>query len=286
MSRQPIEDSGRFKGCGPFAHSGPIFSPQNIPSHRLMMVVQLGEPMRQSLKLPNGCLEYIIGCLGLRQLGISAVVCRQWSRVVATQRVLAVTPAHMLSLFIQLDTLVGGTDNKMQVSGQASQIAKLLENLAGQLAPEQPPKQVLAEWRGLSTCPAAAENLNLPCTRLESDPIRDYFAALGIVNQVVSLSRQMGRDIPAKQHKYMAHQIALLYQSLGSLGKPGAAVRKDIEGNFARVKGLTEGSKTPMLPEEVSQWLEKKLKEVLRVALPSTSPGVQEKLSPVIQLLR
>merc|ERR1712046_497778 len=71
------DQSGPFKGSGPFTHAGPIFRVMNLPSQRLMMVVQLQEPLRASLRLPAQIVESILHSLGLRQLKLSALVCRQ-----------------------------------------------------------------------------------------------------------------------------------------------------------------------------------------------------------------
>ena len=105
------------------------------------------------------------------------------------------------------------------------------------------------------------------------------------MNQVISLCRQIQSDVQCGQHKYMAHQIALLYQSLGALGKPAVAVRKEIEANFARVKGTTEGSKVPTLPEEIQRWLMAKTRDVMKV-VNVVSPDILPQLQPVTCLLR
>jgi hypothetical protein len=82
--------------------------------------------------------------------------------------------------------------------------------------------------------------------------------------------------------KYASHNPTP-QQSLGSLGRPGVAIRQEIEGNFARVKGamnahastlpelmppnqmqssvilfggFTEGTKQPALPSDVQQWFQ------------------------------
>ena len=58
--------------------------------------------------------------------------------------------------------------------------------------------------------------------------LQEYFKYVSSMNQVASLCRQIQSDVTSGQHKYMAHQIALLYQSLGALGKPAVEVRKEI----------------------------------------------------------
>jgi len=128
--------------------------------------------------------------------------------------------------------------------------------------------------------------MNLPsATNERDDSFVEYFKYMGVMNQVMSLCRQIQSDVQSGQHKYMAHQIALLYQSLGALGKPAVEVRKEIEANFGRVKGTTEGSKVPTLPEEIQRWLMAKTRDVVRVVLPS-SPPIHEHLRPVTKFLR
>ena len=53
-------------------------------------------------------------------------------------------------------------------------------------------------------------------------------------------------DIPAGNHKYIAHQIALLYQALSYQNLKCGAFKKRIEPKFETIKKITEASTTPV----------------------------------------
>ncbi|XP_072033998.1 uncharacterized protein [Amphiura filiformis] len=93
-------------------------------------------------------------------------------------------------------------------------------------------------------------------------PMDGYFQHLSTLNQVSMMCQQLRHDATnLSNHKYIAHQIALLYQSLNQLGN--IAVIQDhktnIETTFKKLKNaLTpkEGDDTiPQLPPEYSRWL-------------------------------
>lgn len=54
-------------------------------------------------------------------------------------------------------------------------------------------------------------------------------------------------------HKYLAHQVAVLYNSLGQVGPSGTLIRKAIETEFGAIKSMVEDAQ--QLNVEMKQWL-------------------------------
>ena len=88
------------------------------------------------------------------------------------------------------------------------------------------------------------------------NPAASYFSYISQLNQVVMMGTQLYHDALVPQHhKYIAHQMALLYQCLNALQGDTKPVRKLIEARFEDVKIKTE-SRSPVLDIELSEWLQ------------------------------
>eukprot|EP00698_Gefionella_okellyi_P017824 TRINITY_DN5270_c0_g1_i1.p1 TRINITY_DN5270_c0_g1~~TRINITY_DN5270_c0_g1_i1.p1 ORF type:complete len:229 (+),score=12.14 TRINITY_DN5270_c0_g1_i1:35-721(+) len=87
---------------------------------------------------------------------------------------------------------------------------------------------------------------------------KEYLHQLALISQTVQLCRQLSGDLlPGANQKYLAHQIALLYQCLNFIGPPAAVFKKRVEAEFQNIKGSTEQSQQPGLSEFHSAWYEK-----------------------------
>ncbi|RKP18293.1 hypothetical protein ROZALSC1DRAFT_29999 [Rozella allomycis CSF55] len=76
-----------------------------------------------------------------------------------------------------------------------------------------------------------------------------------LVNQVLSISTQLHRDITLQNHKYIAHQIALLYQSINSVSGLFNEFKHTIEEGFDDIKAtLNESGGIPQLSISQKQW--------------------------------
>jgi hypothetical protein len=75
------------------------------------------------------------------------------------------------------------------------------------------------------------------------------------LNQVAALAKQLRTDLQLPNHKYMAHQLALLYQSLGMVGPSMAHFKTRIEEMFDQVKAVTNSGPDPQLILEHQHWL-------------------------------
>eukprot|EP00277_Geminigera_cryophila_P046573 CAMPEP_0173078966 /NCGR_PEP_ID=MMETSP1102-20130122/14675_1 /TAXON_ID=49646 /ORGANISM="Geminigera sp., Strain Caron Lab Isolate" /LENGTH=124 /DNA_ID=CAMNT_0013950823 /DNA_START=1 /DNA_END=375 /DNA_ORIENTATION=+ len=71
----------------------------------------------------------------------------------------------------------------------------------------------------------------------------DYLKHMQQMWQTLSMAKQLQRDTVAGNHKYMAHQVALLYQSLSMPNLKLQPLKKKIEPQFEGIKKQTESSK-------------------------------------------
>eukprot|EP00127_Corallochytrium_limacisporum_P002780 Clim_evm24s139 gene=Clim_evmTU24s139 len=109
---------------------------------------------------------------------------------------------------------------------------------------------------------------------------REYQSKLARVNQVLVLAAQIKYDVENIQnHKYVAHQIAILYQSLGYAGTTFVSFRPTIEFKFEDIKEICSSSTSPALPPDLLQWIVKTMTDVINACLKAVS---QAELLPVL----
>ncbi|XP_070537751.1 uncharacterized protein [Ptychodera flava] len=122
-------------------------------------------------------------------------------------------------------------------------------------------------------------------------PMDDYFNHVAALNQVIGLCNLLSADVNnLHNHKYVAHQIALLYQSLNQLGNLKCLVsfKTNIETSFKKLKvGLeSKGSQDDKsLPDEQKQWV-RDLTESLFQLIISLPPELIHQMLPLMNLLR
>uniref|UniRef100_A0A3B1K4E0 Si:ch211-218d20.15 n=1 Tax=Astyanax mexicanus TaxID=7994 RepID=A0A3B1K4E0_ASTMX len=125
-----------------------------------------------------------------------------------------------------------------------------------------------------------------PVDMLELPPL-DYFPHLGKLNQLVVLSQQLEDDVKhLGSHKYIAHQLAVIYQVINSLSDtlPLITIKRDIEANFKKMKMslvTEEGSKQE--PQLSAQYINiSQLTHNIISTVSSLTEEVSEELSPVM----
>ncbi|KAL3846824.1 hypothetical protein ACJMK2_017778 [Sinanodonta woodiana] len=88
-----------------------------------------------------------------------------------------------------------------------------------------------------------------------------YFSDLGALNQLSVLARQMNVDVTnLKEHKYMAHQLSVLYQLINSTkSSVFSEYKKSIEENFKSVKETLAAagnySNIPSMTLQQQEWV-------------------------------
>eukprot|EP00058_Branchiostoma_floridae_P001435 XP_002586923.1 hypothetical protein BRAFLDRAFT_130452 [Branchiostoma floridae] len=90
----------------------------------------------------------------------------------------------------------------------------------------------------------------------------EYFQHMASLHLVSSMCRQLNSDVNnLTNHKYIAHQVALLYQSVSPLGSRGplAAHEKAIKQNFNNIKQVLtvppDSVDPPRLPPDQAEWV-------------------------------
>jgi len=116
-------------------------------------------------------------------------------------------------------------------------------------------------------------------------PGLDYLAQVSVLNQLLSMSRQLHNDSQTKtNHKYIAHQIALLYQCLNQTRGETRPFKRRIETMFDKIKGVTESKTQPTLDEPQKRWLKDITADVADLIL-TCPPTIQEKFTPIYKAL-
>ncbi|XP_071505766.1 uncharacterized protein [Diadema antillarum] len=179
---------------------------------------------------------------------------------------------------------------------QASLLQDRLTRLVKKHPEARPSLQKYLEETGLATLyPRATHYIaGVPVQGQapKKGPMDGYLAHLAVVNQVNVLCKQLHHDVQKlNNHKYLAHQVALLYQSLNQLGNVKALLsyRSNIEGMFKKMKAALEltgeGDSVPHLPDEYKTWL-LDLTVSLREVMSSFNPSFNQPLLPAISFLQ
>ncbi|XP_025079538.1 uncharacterized protein LOC112555381 isoform X2 [Pomacea canaliculata] len=105
----------------------------------------------------------------------------------------------------------------------------------------------------------------------------EYIGAMSHLHQIATLSHQINEDIIKSQRpKYLAHQLALLYQSISSLKniEPLSQHKKSIEENFKAIKSvlINEDQPNDPVPDELRKCVWELTNQITRIveSLPST----------------
>eukprot|EP00243_Klebsormidium_subtile_P004125 TRINITY_DN17908_c0_g1_i1.p1 TRINITY_DN17908_c0_g1~~TRINITY_DN17908_c0_g1_i1.p1 ORF type:complete len:250 (-),score=45.48 TRINITY_DN17908_c0_g1_i1:308-1057(-) len=171
-------------------------------------------------------------------------------------------------------------------------IREQLGRMCHLVAPNRPLMRVLDELRISSTFPSLGRALRGdPAT--SPGPVTspgptgtDYFAHVSILNQLSSMASQLHEDSDKQQnHKYIAHQIALLYQCLNQVRGEARPFKKRIEEKFEEVKSLTENTSAPKLSEAYKQWL-RRLTSDIQEMVGAFPPQLSSKLGPIAEVYR
>uniref|UniRef100_A0A3B4FZ34 Uncharacterized LOC102197480 n=2 Tax=Haplochromini TaxID=319058 RepID=A0A3B4FZ34_9CICH len=150
---------------------------------------------------------------------------------------------EMLCLCGQLDLLIRA---QMQQSEILDQMLQCLEHLPKPM----PQLEDYLDMVGLSAMFPRVEVFLIqgsPVDMLERPPM-DYFH-IAKLNQLLVLSQQLEEDIRhLGSHKYIAHQLSVIYQVLSSFRgiQVFSEIKKDIEANFKQMKQslvVEEGSR-------------------------------------------
>ncbi|TPX40220.1 hypothetical protein SeMB42_g06092 [Synchytrium endobioticum] len=121
-----------------------------------------------------------------------------------------------------------------------------------------------------NTFPKSAMRLGLSDTGTDRVDIRNYLFHVNQINQMAAMALQIRVDVNLTNHKYMAHQLALLYQCLNLVGEPFNKYQAAIQQEFESIKASTSTSRqvdSPQLSDHQKQWLSDLTLEIVSSAL-------------------
>ncbi|KAF9574066.1 hypothetical protein EC968_007458 [Mortierella alpina] len=104
-----------------------------------------------------------------------------------------------------------------------------------------------------------------------------HFHHMSSINQLVSIALQVQNDLRLSNHKFIAHQVALLYQCVNQAGPQFSKKYKSrVEENFSLLKETASASDTPFLPIDLQAWLSNLTTDIVAEALFSGRPMSQQ----------
>ncbi|XP_015218844.1 uncharacterized protein [Lepisosteus oculatus] len=186
---------------------------------------------------------------------------------------------EMMSLCCQLDLLIRAQVQQFQEQlGQdispvesesfhrrGTKIIEQMKQILEHLPKPVPQLEDYLDAVGLSTMFPRVEIFIIhgsPVDMLENPPMDDYFPHLGKMNQLLVLSQQLEDDVKhLGSHKYIAHQLSVLYQVISSFKgiTPLSILKRDIEANFKSLKlslaTEQESKQEPQLPAHYVSWI-------------------------------
>ncbi|KAG9296702.1 hypothetical protein G9A89_001334 [Geosiphon pyriformis] len=121
--------------------------------------------------------------------------------------------------------------------------------------------------------PKSAQRLVVTKVSLGKTDAQAHFVEMCAINQVAAISLQIQQDIKLPNHKYIAHQLALLYQCLNQVGGHFIKYKPRVEQHFDATKSLTNSSHEPRLNEEQKEWLSQLTADIVTEALFSGRPA-------------
>ncbi|XP_033637271.1 uncharacterized protein LOC117298243 isoform X2 [Asterias rubens] len=205
---------------------------------------------------------------------------------------------EMLSLCVLLEQMYSKDQNKLQKQRPClkkkfsntfeSQKPLIVDRMHTCLSALEEPSLTMKEYferTGLSTLfPKVMCGLSQECVPSLS-PLDGYFSHLSRLNQLMVLCKQIANDVTLGNHKYIAHQLALLHVWSGdSL----VNIKTDIETRFRKLKSAIESQKKqtkPVLPQVYQSWLQDTATSLLDMIM-DFSLELQQPLLPAIGFLQ
>ncbi|XP_043928403.1 uncharacterized protein LOC122802714 isoform X2 [Protopterus annectens] len=210
---------------------------------------------------------------------------------------------EILSLCCQLDVLIRAEVSLEQLKQDISpvesetfhtrgkEIVERMKTSLGYLPEPIPELEDYFDAEGLSALFPRVEIFIIhgrPVDMLENPAMDEYFSYVSKLNQLVVLSQQLEDDVQhLGSHKYIAHQLSILYQVLKQFTwyLPFNILKRDIEANFKALKATlvkVDGCKQePLLPSHFVSWILNLSHSIIQIV--SSLPGeLSEELMPAV----
>ncbi|KAI9239327.1 MAG: hypothetical protein BYD32DRAFT_411538 [Podila humilis] len=102
--------------------------------------------------------------------------------------------------------------------------------------------------------PKSSEYLGIDPVIPGASFLEAHFRQMSYTNQLVSIALQLQNDLRLTNHKYMAHQTALLYQCINQAGPMFSKYKARVEEQFNTLKEVSNQSDEPCLTPELQSW--------------------------------
>ncbi|KAK3812021.1 MAG: hypothetical protein J3Q66DRAFT_349163 [Benniella sp.] len=124
--------------------------------------------------------------------------------------------------------------------------------------------------------PKSAEHLGVDLVIRGRSSLEAHLRQMSSINQLVSMALQLQNDLRLTNHKFIAHQIALLYQCINQAGRVYSRFKPRVEEHFVAAKEACNESEEPTLPTELQTWLADLTTDIVSEALFSGRPMSQQ----------
>ncbi|XP_065840652.1 uncharacterized protein [Oscarella lobularis] len=117
-----------------------------------------------------------------------------------------------------------------------------------------------------------------------------YFSNVAALNQLFATSKQIGHDVNHQaNHKYMAHQTALLHQCLAQMLPFFSKQKTSIEQNFKAIKASCNVEKDdndpkPHLPDHLKEWMTR-ITDSIQLTVASFPDELTKAIQPVLDFI-
>ncbi|RUS13461.1 hypothetical protein BC937DRAFT_95279 [Endogone sp. FLAS-F59071] len=174
--------------------------------------------------------------------------------------------ARLELLLMKDDLLADGRAEKTRTA-LASEIERTLTSITAALSlhfesQEVSLKKYMQDMSLVTVFPLSAKRAAANNAAPASKDIHSHFHQMNLTNQLVSIALQLQNDLRLTNHKYMAHQLALLY-----IGGMYLKYKSRVESRFDDVKALTNSAEEPLLSMELTQWLRSLTTDIVTEAL-------------------
>ncbi|KAJ3214464.1 hypothetical protein HDU67_001649 [Dinochytrium kinnereticum] len=164
-----------------------------------------------------------------------------------------------------------GVMSNVDVAAELEGIFKKLTSLLSQSSIRQSPQEFLVSNGIIASFPRVAQHLNLQYYSGKSNISvpRDHFQRMTNLNQLTAMALQLRNDLKLTNHKYMAHQLALLYQAINLVGGNFTKFHARIQAQFESIKSLTSDPNIdePQLNDDQKAWLSSLTSDIVNEVL-------------------
>ncbi|KAG0256531.1 hypothetical protein BG011_004453 [Mortierella polycephala] len=102
--------------------------------------------------------------------------------------------------------------------------------------------------------PKSSEYLGIERVIPGGNFLQSHYHQMASINQLVSIAMQLRNDLRLSNHKFIAHQVALLYQCINQAGPAYAHYKARVEEQFNTFKEICNTSEEPQLSPELQSW--------------------------------